>query len=149
MYVAPEALRGAGDGAGSHYPLAVIAYEMFTGVPPFRRDDPTALFRAYVSEPPAPASAARPELGPGVDAVFDRALAKSPDGRHRSALAFVDALADAAEAGGRQADPLSRRPGSPLGGQALRDHGALDLGGPGRDAQVAGDPEDPLEARRR
>src|SRR5690606_22429888 len=98
-YIAPEQIRGQDvTAAADRYAMAVMAYEMLTGLPPFQREDRTARHYAHLNDTPPPPSSARPELGPHVDAVFARALAKKAEDRHPSAAAFVDALKEAVAA---------------------------------------------------
>jgi eukaryotic-like serine/threonine-protein kinase len=97
-YLAPEQAQGHETTAASdRYALAVVAYELLTGRRPFARESPTAEAAAHIHEivPPASEQADLPEA---VDAVFARALAKSPVHRFPTAGAFVDALAEALDA---------------------------------------------------
>ncbi|MFE9452828.1 serine/threonine-protein kinase [Streptomyces sp. NPDC006739] len=92
-YVAPEQISGRPvDGRCDVYGLACVLYECLTGRPPFQREADMALLWAHQYDDPPPPSAARPDLSPAVDTVFAKALAKSPDRRHASCLAFVTAL---------------------------------------------------------
>jgi len=95
-YMAPEQVTGIRVGpAADRYSLATIAYEMLTGVIPFDGMALMELLYAQVHRvPPAP-STRNSELGPEVDAVVMRGLAKDPAQRWESATAFVDALAAA------------------------------------------------------
>ncbi|WP_449342305.1 serine/threonine-protein kinase, partial [Streptomyces aurantiogriseus] len=102
-YVAPEQISGRPvDGRCDVYGLACVVYETLAGRPPFRRDDDMALLWAHQYDEPPPLTEARPDLPPRVDEVFARALAKTPDARHGTCLAFVGDLR-AAGAGGPQA----------------------------------------------
>ncbi|MFI9803523.1 serine/threonine-protein kinase [Streptomyces sp. NPDC052301] len=92
-YVAPEQISGRPvDGRCDVYGLACVVYEALTGRPPFRREDDMALLWAHQFDEPPPPSAARPGLTAAVDAVFAKALAKRPDARYDTCLAFVTAL---------------------------------------------------------
>jgi len=95
-YMAPEQVTGGKVGpASDRYSLATIAYEMLTGVIPFDGEALMELLYAQVHrEPPAPSSR-NPSLGPQVDEVIKRGLAKDPATRWESSSAFVDALAAA------------------------------------------------------
>ncbi len=98
-YVAPEQIRGADVGpAADRYALAALAFEALTGTSVFARDDRAATLYAHISEPPPPASERLPALGTGVDPVLARGLAKAPEDRYPSALAFVQALEGAINA---------------------------------------------------
>ncbi|GAA3803899.1 serine/threonine-protein kinase [Streptomyces phyllanthi] len=92
-YVAPEQISGKPvDGRCDVYSLACVVHEILTGRPPFRRDDDMALLWAHQYDDPPPVSAGRPDLGTAVDGVLAKALAKTPDDRYGSCLAFVAAL---------------------------------------------------------
>src|SRR3989475_9585596 len=95
-YMAPEQVTGGKVGpASDRYSLATIAYEMLTGVIPFDGEALMELLYAQVHrEPPSPSSR-NPSLGPQVDEVIKRGLAKDPATRWESSSAFVDALAAA------------------------------------------------------
>jgi hypothetical protein len=95
-YMAPEQVTGSRVGpASDRYSLATIAYEMLTGVIPFDGQALMELLYAQVHrEPPAPSSRV-PSLGPQVDAVLMRGMAKDPAARWESSTAFVEALAAA------------------------------------------------------
>src|SRR5579864_2895999 len=93
-YMAPEQVTGSKVGpASDRYSLATIGYEMLTGVIPFDGEALMELLYAQVHRYPVPPSARMSALGPGVDAVIMRGLAKDPEARWASSAAFVDALA--------------------------------------------------------
>jgi serine/threonine-protein kinase len=95
-YVAPEQIEGRPvDGRADLYALACAAFEMLTGTPPFRRDQGLAVVWAQLSEPPPSVRSRRQDLPPAVDAVFSRAMAKSPADRYPTCLAFAVALREA------------------------------------------------------
>ena len=95
-YMAPEQVAGRQVGpAADRYSLATIAYEMLTGVIPFDGEALMELLYAQVHREPMPPSARYPDLGPKVDAVIMRGLAKDPAARWESCAAFVDALTTA------------------------------------------------------
>jgi serine/threonine-protein kinase len=101
-YVSPEQIRGAAlDGRSDIYVLAVILYEALVGRPPFRVEGTdetsrTVITRHLQEEPPAP-SAFNPVIGPQVDAVLLRGLAKDPEKRYPNAAALFYALSEAEE----------------------------------------------------
>jgi hypothetical protein len=95
-YMAPEQVTGSRVGpAADRYALATIAYEMLTGVIPFAGEGLMELLYAHVHREPTPPSARNPSLGPRVDAVIMRGLAKDPGARWESCTAMVAALAAA------------------------------------------------------
>jgi serine/threonine-protein kinase len=92
-YLAPEQARGEEvTPASDRYALGIVAYELLTGGRPFQRGSETAEAVAHINEPVPPASERAVGLPPEVDAVFARALAKSPAHRFPTATAFVEAL---------------------------------------------------------
>jgi serine/threonine protein kinase len=95
-YLSPEQARGEPATHESDvYGLGIVAYELLTGGRPFEGGSATAEASAHIHEPVPPASARGVGLSRAVDGVFDRALAKAPPHRYRSAGEFVDALAAA------------------------------------------------------
>jgi serine/threonine-protein kinase len=95
-YMAPEQVTGSKVGpAADRYSLATMAYEMLTGAIPFDGEGLMELLYAQVHREPRPPSSRNPALGPRVDAVIVRGLAKDPAARWESASAFVDALGTA------------------------------------------------------
>jgi serine/threonine-protein kinase len=95
-YMAPEQVTGSKVGpAADRYALASIAYEMLTGEIPFAGEGLMELLYAHVHREPSPPSALNRSLGPRVDAVIMRGLAKDPAARWESGIAMVDALAAA------------------------------------------------------
>ncbi|PWI13435.1 serine/threonine protein kinase [Streptomyces sp. Act143] len=92
-YVAPEQISGKPvDGRCDVYGFACVVYETLAGRPPFRRDDDMALLWAHQYDEPPPLTESRPDLPPAVDGVLATSLAKSPDDRYGTCLAFVAAL---------------------------------------------------------
>jgi len=92
-YMAPEQLRGASiDGHTDQFSLAVVAYEMLAHRRPFVADSMIALTHQVVFEQPPTLSTLRPGFGPAVDAIFQRALSKSPADRYPTCLDFAAAL---------------------------------------------------------
>jgi serine/threonine-protein kinase len=96
-YVAPEQISGKPvDGRCDVYSLGCVVYETMAGKPPFQRDDDMALLWAHQYDQPPALTTKRPDIPDAVDAVLAKALAKSPDDRYDSCLAFVSALRIAA-----------------------------------------------------
>jgi serine/threonine-protein kinase len=92
-YMAPEQLRGTLiEGFADQFSLAVVAYEMLSRRRPFVADSLIALTHQVVFEEAPTLSTVRPGLGSGVDAVFQKALAKNPAERYASCSAFAAAL---------------------------------------------------------
>ena len=116
-YMAPEQIEGKPtDGRADLYALACTAFEMLAGQPPFQRDAGLAVMWAQVSAPVPSLRALRPDLPPAVDQVMATALAKTPDARYPTCMAFARALAAACGVGreavetGADAPPPARLP---------------------------------------
>lgn len=99
-YAAPEQLMGkAIDGRADQYALAATAYHLLTGTPVFSDSNQIAVISQHLTEPAPAPSKIRPDLAP-LDAVFARALAKSPDDRYLSCRDLAKALTSAVRSGG-------------------------------------------------
>jgi serine/threonine-protein kinase len=97
-YMSPEQIQGQSvDGRTDQYALAVTAFEGLTGRRPFVADTISALFYQILSEPPASSTLLNPDLGPQVEAVFQKALAKDPAARYPGCSDFIMALTNALE----------------------------------------------------
>lgn len=93
-YMSPEQAMGIEVGPGAdQYSLGILAYRLVSGQLPYDRKTPTpVLLHKAIYEDPPPPSKFRTQLGPRVDAVFERALAKKPERRFRSCQDFVGSL---------------------------------------------------------
>ena len=110
-YIAPEQIDGqVVDGRADQYSLACAAYELFTGVPPFRSDEIVAMISAHLTRPPPSAAAKRPGLPEAVDRVLARAMAKSPADRYSTCTDFADDLSRALAAPPGQRTVTADRP---------------------------------------
>jgi Protein kinase domain len=149
-YISPEQIRGGPtDGRADQYALACAAFELLTGGPPFRREDPMALMHAQMSDPPPKLSSRRPDLPPAADEVLARALAKVPQDRYPSCRDFADALRAAFglppyDSGPRVIPAAAYRPtqvaGPAAGGPADGAAGAAAAGAAVAGAAAAGSP---------
>lgn len=108
QYISPEqALSSANAGPASDlYAVGVILYEIFTGQLPFEHENPLDLALKHVNDPPPAPRSLRPEIGPLVEAVILKALAKKPEDRYPSGNALYLALEKAV----RAADQPAERP---------------------------------------
>ena len=93
-YMAPEQWRGHPCPATDQYALAVMAYELLTGRPPFQGSLGQVMY-AHSQTPPPPPGTLNPRLSSDIDAVLLRALAKQPEERFASISAFAHALQQA------------------------------------------------------
>jgi YVTN family beta-propeller protein len=90
-YVAPEQIRkGPLNPAVDVYSLGCVLFECLTGQKPFSGESPLAVLFAHVAEDPPQASVLNPSLPPGIDDVFARALAKTPEERQASCRELVE-----------------------------------------------------------
>ncbi|HBQ17083.1 MAG: protein kinase [Sandaracinaceae bacterium] len=84
------------------YSLAVIAFELLTGQPPFDAENLVQLLNMHATLPPRPPSALRPEIGATGDEVLLAALAKDPrlrTGSARELITGLERMAEEAESG--------------------------------------------------
>jgi len=102
LYLSPEQARGKLDldYRSDLYSLAVIAYVLAVGRFPFDANNVLAILHQHLNEPPPTPSEVNPNLPPALDAVLIKGLAKRPEDRYRSADAFIEAYAKAAENSG-------------------------------------------------
>jgi eukaryotic-like serine/threonine-protein kinase len=92
-YMAPEQIAGQDvTGRSDVYSLAVVAYELLTGQPPFQGSTITQVIYQVMHETPAPPRRWNAALPERYDDVFARALAKDPAERFATALELVTAL---------------------------------------------------------
>ena len=92
--MSPEQVQGLPtvDGRADQFSLAVIAFEMLTGEKPFTGEHLTTVVYKIVAGDPIPPRRLNPTLGPEIEAVLRKGLAKQPDDRYLSCLEFVNAL---------------------------------------------------------
>src|SRR5215467_4897932 len=106
-YVSPEQIQsGPVDGRADQYSLACSAFELLTGVPPFRTTDAMTTVFAQLSQPPPAVTGHRPDLPGAVDSVVGRALSKDPADRYPTCQQFADAFE--AACGGATHDEAAR-----------------------------------------
>ena len=106
-YLAPEQAQGErATPASDRYALAVVAYELLTGVRPFESDTPTAEAAAHVNAP-VPSVSEHSDLPTELDDVFQKALAKRPTDRYATCADFVAALRAALDEAARTTRPLA------------------------------------------
>jgi hypothetical protein len=97
-YAAPEQLVGLPvDGRSDQYSLAVTAYHLLTGAPPFQHSRAAVVISQHLNATPPALADTRPDLA-SLDAAFTRALAKDPDDRFATCMDFARALREPADA---------------------------------------------------
>lgn len=85
-YVSPEyMLNSQVDWRSDIYAMGILAYEMSTGVSPFRGDSVYATMTKRLKEDPKPPSAHRAEIPPQLDNIILKAMARDPEERYQSA----------------------------------------------------------------
>jgi YVTN family beta-propeller protein len=144
-YVSPEQIQGKPVGPGTDiYALGCVLYECLTGQLPFRRDDDAALLWAHLVDMPPPVTGIRPEVGPAVNAVVARAMAKDPADRYQTCRELVGELEQALDV----PEPGTSGVGRHALGSRQIDAGAVaeDSAGTEDSREIEGSPE--LEAGR-
>lgn len=92
-YLSPEQVEDKTlDGRADQYALAVVAYELLVGRPPFSGHSPTAVSLMHVTEAPPPPSQNSGQAPAEADDVLLRALAKDPAQRYPTCLEFIRTL---------------------------------------------------------
>jgi serine/threonine protein kinase len=89
--MAPEQWAGSPAPASDQYALAVMAFMMLTGHPPFAGSMEQLMYQHFNVQPQPP-SLFNPQLPPAFDAIILRALSKRPEERFPSIAAFASAL---------------------------------------------------------
>jgi serine/threonine protein kinase len=115
-YMAPEQWDGTPTPATDQYALAILAYDLVTGYPPFQGSLGQVMYQHLHGKPPPP-SARHPRLPADVDPVLLRALAKQPEERFASISAFAHAFQEA----------LAGDVSSPTIAHTLREPGRSDI----------------------
>ena len=93
-YMAPEHWSGDPPPASDQYALAIMAYQLLTGHPPFEGRQEQVMYQHFQVTPKAPSSI-NTNIPHSVDEVLLRALAKTPQERYPSISAFSQALQSA------------------------------------------------------
>lgn len=115
-YMAPEQWEATPVPATDQYALAIVAYELLTGHPPFQGSFGQVMYQHLHVVPPPPGTR-NPRLPTDLDAVLLHALAKKPEERFTSISAFAHAFQQALTGDGS----------SPTVANTLREAGRSDM----------------------
>ena len=97
-YMAPEQVSGDEVGRWADlYAVGAVAFELFTGKPPFHGESPLAIMFAHCNSPLPARESVAPDVDPRVYAWLERMLAKSPADRYDRAALARSALEDIAD----------------------------------------------------
>jgi eukaryotic-like serine/threonine-protein kinase len=99
LYMAPEQWSGTLVPASDQYALAVMAYELLTGHPPFQGTQEQLKYQ-HLHVHPQPPSRLDPHIPPAIDTVILHALAKNPEDRFLSISRFANAFQQALQTPG-------------------------------------------------
>jgi len=129
-YMAPEQTIGGGtiDARTDVYAVGVVLFEMISGERPFQAEDTLALLGMHRAAP-IPKIADKIDrtivLPKGVQALLDKAMAKSPDDRYQTAIELAEAI-DEVTGAKSLPDPTGevvhrKKAATPSGGSELED----------------------------
>jgi serine/threonine-protein kinase len=109
--MSPEQASGSPDldGRSDIYGLGCMLYEVLAGEPPFTGPTTESVVYQHLTAEPPRVAATRPAVPTDLDAVLEKALAKTPADRYSTAAELADALADCALTLAR---PALRQPGT-------------------------------------
>lgn len=91
MYLSPEQtgrLNRVTDSRSDLYSLGVVFYEMLTGEPPFRSDNPFQLIHFHLSQKPVPPHEKRPDIPPVLSDIILTLLNKEADDRYQDGFSL-------------------------------------------------------------
>ncbi|HSK05621.1 MAG TPA: serine/threonine-protein kinase [Kofleriaceae bacterium] len=105
-YMSPEQILGKPlDRRSDVFALGIVMYEMLAIKRLFHRDSDFLTFKAITEEPIPDIRERRPDLPPGMRAALLQAMARDPNGRFDTALAFANALRNSVATLGGPASP--------------------------------------------
>jgi serine/threonine protein kinase len=108
-YMSPEQIQVQKlDHRTDLFSLGTVMYRMVTGQHPFQGSTPVLLCHSIANTPHTPLRHYVPNISPGLEAIIDRLLQKSPAHRFQTAAQVIEAL-----------DRLSQPPPSRSGGWAV------------------------------
>src|SRR5437773_2528113 len=80
-YMAPEQVRGHADQRSDIFSVGAVAYELFSGRPPFAGDNPLQILEQLRTATPPRLSELDPSLPSELSDIVDRAIRKEPEER--------------------------------------------------------------------
>jgi len=80
-YMAPEQVRGQADHRSDIFSVGAVAYELFSGRPPFTGEHPMEILEQLRTSTPARLSELDPRLPPELSDIVERAIQKEPEAR--------------------------------------------------------------------
>ena len=96
LYISPEQAKGGPpDERSDIYSLAVMLYEMCTGMVPFQGSRPISILMQHAQAVPPSPTLIAPTIPPGLTHVIMRGLAKKPEDRFANASVMALALTNA------------------------------------------------------
>ena len=102
-FMSPEQCRGKElTPASDQYALACLAYDVLAHKPPFDADNPMDIMWKHVNEDPPSLRERRGDVPARTEAALFKALSKDPADRYESCTAFIEALNQSCEVGGRR-----------------------------------------------
>jgi serine/threonine protein kinase len=105
-YMSPEQILGKPlDRRSDVFALAIVMYEMLAIKRLFHRDSDFLTFKAITEEPIPDIRERRPDMPPGMRAALIQAMARDPNGRFDTALAFGNAIRNSVATLGGPASP--------------------------------------------
>ena len=94
-YMAPEQVKGRrGDARTDIYSLGAMLYEMVTGAPPFKADNPFLVMNARLSGDPVAPREINPGIPPELEEIILHAMERDPRRRYQSAAEMKAELED-------------------------------------------------------